>query len=232
MTIEYALYPNPLTDGPDDQRAIVQNQESRTTEDVIDEIISRGSTVTRAEALAVIEEYEAIIAKFIADGDRVNTDLMRVSCSISGVFEGTDDQFDSSRHQVNLNFSAGPRLQEATEDTVTEKVRGKQRRPRIRNVEDHGSGTNNSTLTPGDAINITGSMLKHDPNDKQQGVFLLAADGTEIKMDPAIYNKPKTLIVMVPADVPSGEYELEVRSIVRRTATIRRGRFDSSLRVS
>ena len=54
MAIQYALFPSSLTSGDKDQRAMVQNRASRTTEDII-------------------EEYKAYIAEFVAKGDCVNT---------------------------------------------------------------------------------------------------------------------------------------------------------------
>jgi len=232
MSIQYALFPNPLTEGATDQRAVIQNQESRTIEDIIDEIVSRGSTVTRAEVLAVIEEYEAAITKFVANGDRVNTALVQVSSSISGIFSDSDDQYDHKRHQIKLNVNPGLRLKEATEDMTAEKVNARQRRPQVRVVEDHMSETKNDKLTPGGMLKISGSLLKYNPDDSEQGVFLLATDAAETKLGPVIRNKPSTLIIAVPDDLPAGEYKLEVRSILRYTSAIRSARLGKPLVVS
>ena len=232
MPIQYALYPNPLTDGSDDQRAVIQNQESRTTEDIINEIVGRGSTVTRAELLAVIEEYEATITKFVANGDRVNTPLVNISSSISGIFANTDDHYDSRRHQIKLNVNPGLRLKEAIEDMTTQKVNARQRRPQVTMVEDHMSGTKNDKITPGGMLKISGSLLKYNPEDIEQGVFLMATDGSETKLGPVIRNKPSTLIITVPDGLPTGNYKLEVRSIIRRTTALRRGRLLTALSVT
>ncbi|WP_436517975.1 DNA-binding domain-containing protein [Ekhidna sp. To15] len=46
MSIKYALFPNNLTNDLDDYMAVVQDQTSKTKEDLIDTMIGQGSTVT------------------------------------------------------------------------------------------------------------------------------------------------------------------------------------------
>jgi hypothetical protein len=231
MTIEYALYPNPLTDNPEHQRAVIQNQESCTIEDIIDEMISQGSSLTRAEALANIESYEAAITKFVGQGRGINTPLMRIAPSIAGNFMGTDDYFDASRHEVKLNLSPGKRLQEALEEVALQKVVPSQRKPRIQTVTDFSSDTSNSQLTPGGVIEVRGKLLKHDPDEEEQGLFFIASDGSETRASSPIRNKPSSVYVSVPDELTAGEYTLEVRVKLRFTTTIRRDRLDTSLTV-
>lgn len=232
MAIQYALFPNPLTPGDEDHRAMVQNRSSRTTEDIINEIISRGSTITKAEALAVIEEYEACIAKFVAEGDRVNTSLMKISSSITGVFTDKEDYFDEGRHQININVQAGPRLQKAIADTATQKVAGRERHPQPNRLKDFTSDSINSELTPGGSAELHGTLLKYDHNDNNQGIFLVASDGTESRVEQVLKNWPSLLLFVVPDNITAGEYSLEVRSVVRRTTELRRGTLSASITIS
>ena len=95
MAIKYALFPNHLTSDPDDYMAVVQDQTSKTKEDLIDEMIGRGSTVTKAEALSVLEEFEAAVEEALSEGHSINTPLFRIGASIQGVFEGESDGFMS-----------------------------------------------------------------------------------------------------------------------------------------
>jgi hypothetical protein len=232
MAIQYALFSNPLTPGDEDQRAIVQNRTSRTTEDVIEEIINRGSTITKAEALAVIEEYEACIARFVADGDRVNTSLMKISSSIAGIFAGKEDYFDEKRHKIKINVQSGPRLQKAIDETATQKVDGQERRPQPNRLKDFTSGSINGELTAGGSAELYGTLLKHDPEDSAQGIFLIASDGTETHIEQVLKNQPSLLLFLIPDNMPSGEYSLEVRSVVRRTTELRRGRLSVPITLS
>ncbi len=94
MSINYSLIPNHLTDDPSDYMAVVQDQQTRTMDDIIDEMADRGSTVTKADILSVMEDYQAVLAKFLSNGDRINTPLFKTSASISGVFEDQTNNFD------------------------------------------------------------------------------------------------------------------------------------------
>ncbi|WP_441001339.1 DNA-binding domain-containing protein [Fodinibius sp. SL11] len=232
MSIKYSLIPNNLTSDPEDHMAVVQDQASRTIDDIIDEIADRGSTVTKADILSVVEEYQAVIAKFLKNGDRLNTPLFRTSASISGVFEDQTDSFDRSRHYVRLNVNPGPRIGEIAEDLPVEKVAATRVEPVLELFKDFASDTQNDTVTPGGAAELRGSYLKVDPSDANQGIFFIASDGTETKADTIMRNKPANLIFMVPDTLISGEYEVEVRSLLQGHTNIRSGRLNANLVVA
>ncbi|MCW9705498.1 DNA-binding domain-containing protein [Fodinibius salsisoli] len=229
MSLKYALYPNYLTTDPNDYMAIVQDQESHEIEDIIDLMISRGSTVTKAEALSVIEEYEAAIEKVLEGGDSVNTSIMRVTGSMPGVFNDLTDRYDESRHYVRLNMNPGPRVKRAAQNIEVEKIEADRPEPALKLFEDVASDTTNETLTPGGVAKITGRLLKVDPEATDQGVFFIADDGTSTRSDTYIRNKPANLIVMIPESLPSGEYSVEVRTILQNTKSVRSGRLNSTV---
>lgn len=229
MAIQYALYLNHLTADPDDHLAVVQNQNPRTMEDITDIMIGRGSTVTKAEALSVIEEYEAAIAQVLTEGDSVNTPLMRISASIPGVFTSPGDRFDRERHYIRLNVNAGGRISEIADMLSAEKVDADQPKPELQLFRDVASDTTGETLTPGGVGELNGSRLKIDPTQTDQGVFFMAANGAETRSDTYIRNKPANLIFMIPDSLASGEYDIEVRTVLHNTDNLRTGRLDVSL---
>lgn len=226
MPIKYALYPNHLTDDPDDHLAIVQDQNSRSIEDIIDIMINRGSTVTKADALSVIESYEAAIGEVLSNGDSVNTPLMHISASIQGVFEDEFDPFDSSRHYVRLNVNPGERISEIAGNASVERIEARRPEPLPQVFKDVSTDTTNESLTPGAVGELRGSRLKVDSTESDQGVFLIAADGTETRADTYIRNKPANLIFMIPDTLASGDYEVEVRAPVNDSSDIRTGQLD------
>ncbi|HEY5750423.1 MAG TPA: DNA-binding domain-containing protein, partial [Chryseolinea sp.] len=71
--IKYSLFENRLTPDPDDQMAVVQPISTKSMEEVVDLMISRGSTVTKAEALSVMEELGIAMAQLLKDGHNVVT---------------------------------------------------------------------------------------------------------------------------------------------------------------
>jgi hypothetical protein len=232
MSIKFSLIPNHLTDDPSDYMAVVQDQQTRTMEDIIDEMADRGSTVTKADILSVMEDYQSVLAKFLSNGDRINTPLFKTSASISGVFEDQTDGFDRSRHYVRLNVNPGSRIGEIAEDLPVEKVSVTKVQPVLELFKDFSTATQNDTITPGSSGEVRGSHLKLDTTDSDQGIFFIASDGTETKVDMVMRNMPANLIFMIPDSLASGEYEIEVRNTPRGHDTIRSGELGIPLVVS
>ena len=229
MSINYSLFENNLTSNPNDYTAVVQNQTSRSKEDIIEEMISRGSTVTKAEALSVLEEFEAAVERALIKGDSINMPLFRISASIQGVFNGDGESFDRSRHYVRLNVNPGSRIGEIAEGIKVEKIPATSPAPALRAFRDIESELLNEVLTPGGAGEISGSRLKLDPTDENQGVFFIGDDGTTIRANSVIRNKPSNLIFMIPSELRSGNYQLEVRMSPPRSKQLRTGQLDRLL---
>lgn len=59
MTISYVLHENHLTSDPNDYLARVYVTGTVDVEGVIDRMIERGSTTTKADILAALEDYHA-----------------------------------------------------------------------------------------------------------------------------------------------------------------------------
>jgi len=69
-----------------------------------------------------------------------------------------------------------------------------------------------------------------DPDAAKQGVYFLG-DDDEVKSLLVIRNKPSNLLFEVPESLANGYYTLEIRSIVKRTSSIRTGQLGDSLTV-
>lgn len=222
MAIKYALFPNHLTSA-DDYMAIVQDQTSKDRNQIIDQMIGRGSTVTKAEALAVLEEFEAAVQDALSNGFSINTPLFKISPSIQGVFDSESEGFDRSKHYLKLNVTSGGRISQIATGLKVEKVAASSPVPNLSTFKDVTTGTINETLSPGGVGEVTGSRLKIDEADTLQGVFLIAADGTATRAITYVRNMPSNLIFMIPAGLVAGEYELEVRANAKNSKETRKG---------
>jgi len=224
MAINYALFKNRLNGAPNNYVALVQNQTSRTKEDLIDEMISRGSTVTKAEAISVLEEFEAAIERALLKGDSINTPIFRIKTSIQGVFHEETDVFDYNQHNIRLNINPGSRIRKMVGNIKVEKVDANTPIPVIRNFWDIASQTKNEAITPGGVGEISGSRLKVDESDEKQGIFLLGTNGSVTKIETIIRNKPSNLLFFIPYELSKGKYQLEVRALFQHTTTLKVGR--------
>lgn len=234
--LKYALRENLLTAESDDYMAQTVDARSYNGEQIVELMLKRGSTLTKADAAAAVELYNTVCAELVADGCNINTPLMNTSLSISGVFSGAADSFDQSRHAVRLNISAGTLLRDAAAKVRTEKTQAASTDPYIAAVRDVVSGAVNGTLTAGGIIEATGSRLKFDAADTEQGLFLLPESGEAVRCGVVAENKPARLIVMLPADMAAGAYHMEVRTKLdssgKPTKSLKAGRFGRELTVA
>lgn len=230
MALKFALFENHLTSDPDDYMAVVQNLQSKTQEDVINLMISRGSTVTKAETLSVLEEYRVAIEQLLKDGYAINTPIFNLSPSVKGLFQGPGQNFNPALHSVKINITTGTRLREVGKLIPVERVKGASPQPDPEIIEDMGSGTRNDQLTPRNIARLKGSRLKFDVTDMQQGIFLIAADQSETRVATVSWNKPAQLDFLVPV-IASGEYKLEVRAILPLGRDLRKGSLPYALTV-
>jgi hypothetical protein len=73
-------------------------------------MVTRGSTVTKADILSLMEDFQGALESMILDGFNVVTPFANFRVSIRGVFNGNTDSFDSSRHSILPLVNAGKRL--------------------------------------------------------------------------------------------------------------------------
>jgi len=222
MALKFALFENHLTSDPNDYMAVVQDLQSKTQVDVIDLMIGRGSTVTKAEALSVLEEYGGAIVQLLKDGYAINTPIFNLSPSVKGVFTGVDQSFNPASHSVKINITAGSRIREVGAQVAVERVKGASPQPDPEYLDDLGSSTRNEQLTSGNIAQLRGSRLKFDPVDPLQGIFLIDTGGFEHKIATVARNKPAQIDFLVPS-LPFGEYKLEVRAVVYRGKDLKKG---------
>ena len=234
--LKYSLRENLLTPAPDDYMAQAADVRSYTLDEIIDAMMEKGTTITRADVAATLQVYGEVVSAIIKDGSAVNTPLFNTALSIAGVFNGAADSFDKKRHTVNLNLSAGTLLREAAAKVKCEKTEGASTDPYITEVKDVVSGKTNDILTKGGVVQLTGSRLKFDVTDASQGIFFVAETGAPVRADVIAENKPARLMAIIPADLKAGIYYIEVRTKVigssQKSKTLKTGRFDKPLTVT
>ena len=234
--LKYALRENLLTPEPNDYMAQVTDSQSYNLEKIIDKMIERGSTLTKADITATMQIYTETICSLLEEGFQINTPLINTSMSISGVFDGATDSFDSSRHNVNINITPGTKLKETLSKVKTQKVEAASTDPFVTEVKDIVSGKVNESLTKGGILQAVGARLKFDNSDEAQGVFLVPETGSAVRCGVVAENKPARVMAMIPADITAGTYYLEIRSKMdssgKATKNLKVGRFNKALTIT
>ena len=234
--LKYSLRENLLTPAPDDYMAQVADVRSYTLDEIIDLMMDKGTTLTRADVAATLQVYGEVCSSLIKDGAALNTPLMNTALSISGVFNGANDSFDKKRHTVNLNLTAGTLLRDAVTKVKCEKTEAASTDPYITEVADIVSGKVNEVLTKGGVVQLVGSRLKFDAKDAAQGIFFVPETGEAVRAAVIAENKPARLMAIIPADLAAGTYYIEVRTKIlegnKSGKTLKTGRFNKTLTVA
>jgi hypothetical protein len=234
MPIHYALFENNLTSDPSDYAAVVQPIDSADLEALVRRMIDRGSTTTRADILAVMEDAIGACESLLLDGMRINFGgLVELFPRVRGVFTGATDAFDAARHSVDVGANPGIRVRQTVRDQAAV-VKDDAIKPAPNPLEyrDVGTDTTNDQVTPGNIGQLSGSRLKYDAAQPDEGVFFLpTAGGAETKVSTVQKNKPGQVVFLVPALLAPGTYHLEVRARVRGGTDLRSGRLDAVLTV-
>jgi hypothetical protein len=232
MSISYVLFENNLTDDPNDYMAMVQPTGTAELDNVIQRMIERGSTVTKADILSVLEEYYSAIESMVLEGLNVNTPMANYGASIKGIFNGATDSYDPSRHQVAGTINSGKRYRKTIRERAqTTKREARKPTPNLIVYVDVNSGERDSLLTLSGMGQIIGHRLKFDPTDPAQGIFLIGADGVEVKITTVGKNTPGELMFLIPPMLPPGEYTLQVRAAVYDGEQVRNGTLNAILTV-
>lgn len=233
MPIHYALFENNLTADPADYAAQIQITGSADLDQIAGRMIDQGSTVTRADILAVLEDAVTACEGLLREGYRVNLGgLCELFPRVKGVFNGLTDTFDPSRHRVDVGANPGSRVRNAVRDGATV-VKEETIRPEPVPLEyvDLASGETNATVTAGTIGTVNGHRLKFNPDQADEGVFFVGGNGVPPLRAVAIQkNKPGQLVFLVPGLIIAGSpYALEVRARFGQDENPRIGRLDAVL---
>ena len=146
-------------------------------------------------------------------GASVNFGLGHFNLGVNGVFIGDNAQWDSTKHSLSVTVSPTAELREAVR-AVKVNVRGMATSGTVINsVIDVASGEENTRLTPGGAVNLTGSKIKIAGDSPICGIVLTNEDtgvGTGIPMNTIAINNPSKITFVVPTALPSGNYKLSI----------------------
>ena len=234
MPVKYKLHPNPLANGDNTYRAIVNFDATLGLQQLIDKMEEAGSTLTRPDIVAVLAQLDQIIVKALLDGKQVNTGLILFTASIKGVFNGEDDVYNSNRHKLVLRVRPTARFKEQIKTGARfRKVVSTEPTPVVTSYHNLYNLDADTLLSPTHTAQIKGRNLLFDRSDARQGVFLVPqqngtplTDDTPIRIEEVSRYTPGEIIFRVPDALLPGQYKLEVKAIFGtndlRTGTLKK----------
>jgi hypothetical protein len=205
------LHDNPLTKRPDDLAARVHVKRSYSKEEFIDLMLQRGTTTTRTDFVAVLNNIEETLAYITRDGGTVHLPLFGTSFGITGTFESATEGYDPARHKLHVTVHPGTVLLAAAKEVKLEKVHDNEPHPLVLEVKDSTTGKADTVLTPNGAVEINGTNIKIVKSaDTMSAVwFVKDDDSTRYPAQTLVMNDPSKVIAMIPA-LPKGFYRVRI----------------------
>jgi len=239
MSIKYVLQPNKLVEEPDIFSASVRISSSVGLEEITDRIVDQGTTVRRADVLAVLENAIEACDNLLLEGMRVQLGgLVDLFPKIKGSFAGPTDSYDPARHQVDVAAMPGARVRKSfrskaavAKEEAVKPVPGlvalsQTPAPAAAN----GDGENAAVqITPGAIGTLDGYRLHYNAAAIDEGIyFVKTTDGENAKVTAVQKNTQKQLVFLVPELAAASTWRLEVRTRYTPEGELRIGQLDGT----
>lgn len=213
--IKANLYPNLLTEDPNDYVARVISERTLTTKEICKEAVSRGGAATTAEAMEHnVNLFLKEMGYQLSDGFSINTGYFTANALIRGVFNSPTETFNTDKHAILYQFNQGDLLRKELPSVTVEITGMGDSSISITEVLDVKTGSVNDVLTPNRNLRIKGYKLKLAGDNAAVGVYFVnQATSQRVKVDASdiVTNNPAELIIVIP-QLPAGTYSLEVAS--------------------
>ena len=191
--------------------ARVKIDRSLTVKDVCKLAIKRDDVDISVEDMEyLVNLWFEEMANLLCNGNSVNAGWFTALPRIKGVFNGTDDDFDTEKHSILFDFSQGMEMRKKLKNLSVKILGMADMSAKITQVTDIFTGSVNNIITPGKNLRIKGSKIKIKGDSKDNGVFFVNQTSLiRTKVDDAgvILNKPSELIIIIP-ELEEGEYKL------------------------
>ena len=220
--IKYALFLNKLTEDPLDCAARVVDVPNYYLEDIVKRATQEGKTMTEEEMYAAYSSIEKAMIDIIGEGGSVQLSILNTAFTVSGVFDTDEEPFTEGKHRLNLKIYPSDNLVVAARKNRLKRVRAKEYAPEPTKLEDIASDTVNERLTPGNMACLKGTDLKFEPEQADEGLYVVSDRGPATKVEQLARNMPGELVFLVPAKLGKGNYWLEVRNRSYQTLSVGR----------
>jgi len=210
--IRAELYDNLLTEDPNDFAARVIADKPLSSKDVCNYATQRGGADISSKAMEhAVDLYLSEMIYLLCNGFTVNTGVFSVRPKIKGVFNKATEQFNPEKHKISFDFNQGLRLRKELASVIVEVTGVNKATFFIDEVVDIESESVSDLLTPNRNLRISGSKIKIDGKNAENGVYFINQETDErVKVGSKIpLNKPSELMIVIPA-LAAGTYKLEI----------------------
>ena len=197
--------------------AIVDSNGSVSVDDIVDGMLAEGMELKRETAVDIVSRFNRKCIDLALAGYSVNTGLVIMRATIRGMFH--DKKWNPESNSLRVSISSGVELRKATAETQVEILGERGDLIALFGLTDLSTGKKDGTVKRGFNAELAGTYIKIVGDDPSVGVWLRNTDTGDETQLPAVnivLNEPSRLLLLIPAELAQGEYELRV---VTQTST-------------
>ncbi len=202
MTIKYYLRETQKTNGQKTFIATVITSGTLNQKELIEHMRRKGSTVSVADMMAVMESLAEICDSALLDGFRIKISrLCHLAPTIQGTFDSLTDLFDPSRHKLHVIAQADIKTTKSLQNNgKTQKIEKKPNAPSIIQYYDYDTKEIDSTITPEKYGIIRGYKLNMTPSNPDEGIVITDnATRQHYPVSEVDFIRPGEITIKVPA---------------------------------
>ena len=205
------LQRNPLTADESDFTAVVESFGSIAPSGVIKELVAEGMELKPETVLDVVTRYNRKCIEMVLRGYSVNAGIVLMRPIVKGAFY--DKTWNPDRNRLYVSITQGADLRAAVAETTVD-IMGEHPDPMaLFNITDLSTGSTVGTITRGFNAELKGTYIKVAGDNPACGIYFRNMDTTvETKLDPQYIsiNDPSRILIIVPATLAEGVYELRI----------------------
>ena len=193
-----------------DKILVLESAGGMTLDDVLEKM-KKEDTGLRRETLAhAVDLYHRTLVEAVLSGYSVNTGMFRMVPQFKGLVE--NGVWDPAVNSIYVLFQQDKELREGIAETSVKILGEKGSAAYIIGSQDTTTRATDGSATPGRTFRLKGKNIKVVGTDEAVGVYLLSSvgDKTKLSADRIVTNNPSEVIVLLPADLEEGNYELQI----------------------
>ena len=208
--MKYYLSENKFTD-EDNYVARILVERTIDQDMLITQMLRKRNLVSKTDIVAVLNSYYEEVIQCINDGNNITLPIANISYSISGIFDTDEDGFTDDKHKLHINLNGGRLIKDLAENIELKKVDAPPASTQITHVKDISSELVNTSVTPEGIFELRGSRLKIAGEHADIGLYFVAEDNTETKVENLAINSHNKIIAQTPT-LASGSYRIRIKS--------------------
>jgi hypothetical protein len=197
------------TDNKNDKYLLLESAGNLTQENLFNRMKEEDTGLRMETIEHVVKLHNRVVAKQVLNGFSVNTGLFRATPQFHGSIE--NGVWDPKKNSIHVNFIQDKDLREAIAETSVHILGEKGDAMYIIGGQDAATRAGDGTATAGRNYILHGRLIKLAGSDESVGISLTntsTGQVSKITDDRLVVNNPTQVIILLPSDLPDGDYTL------------------------